>query len=68
MVEYQIGNKNIVLDQCEPKQSVYIFGCRDSVIQVKGRSYFQNECSSFTAKLKHIMLFLWFCAPVENVF
>ncbi|RRT60117.1 hypothetical protein GW17_00028199 [Ensete ventricosum] len=36
-VENHIGNKNLVIDDCDSKQSVYIFGCKDSVLQVKGK-------------------------------
>lgn len=36
-VEWQIGNKNIIIDQTEPKQTVYIYKCKDSVIQIKGK-------------------------------
>ncbi|XP_076457200.1 adenylyl cyclase-associated protein 1-like isoform X3 [Babylonia areolata] len=37
VVEYHTGNKNIMLDQTELKQTVYVFKCVDSVIQVKGK-------------------------------
>ncbi|WOL16985.1 hypothetical protein Cni_G25773 [Canna indica] len=37
VVENQIGNKSLVIDECDSKQSVYIFGCKDSVLQVKGK-------------------------------
>ncbi|CAM8928161.1 unnamed protein product [Rhodiola kirilowii] len=37
VVENQIGNKNLVIDDCDPKQSVYIYGCKDSVLQVQGK-------------------------------
>lgn len=36
-VENQIGKKNLVIDKCDAKQSVYVYGCRDSVLQVKGK-------------------------------
>jgi len=36
-VEYQVGNKNIVIADTEPKQTVYIYKCNNSVIQVKGK-------------------------------
>ena len=35
-MEYQVGNRGIVLDACKPNESIYIFGCKDSVIQVQG--------------------------------
>ena len=36
VVENQIGKKNLVIDDCDAKQSVYIFGCKDSVLQIQG--------------------------------
>lgn len=36
-VENQIGKKNLTIDECNSKQSVYIFGCKDSVVQVQGK-------------------------------
>ncbi|KAF3322977.1 cyclase-associated protein 1-like protein [Carex littledalei] len=37
VVENQVGKKNLVIDDCDSKQSVYVFGCKDSVLQVKGK-------------------------------
>lgn len=37
VVENQIGKKNLVIEDCDSKQSVYIFGCQDSVVLVKGK-------------------------------
>ncbi|KAJ4966346.1 hypothetical protein NE237_018195 [Protea cynaroides] len=37
VVENQIGSKNLVIDDCDAKQSVYVFGCKDSVLQVQGK-------------------------------
>lgn len=36
-VENQIGRENLVIDDCDSKQSVYIFGCKNSVLQIKGK-------------------------------
>lgn len=36
-VENQIGRKDLVIDDCDAKQSVYIYGCNDSVLQIKGK-------------------------------
>ncbi|KAJ6310663.1 hypothetical protein OIU76_015394 [Salix suchowensis] len=36
-VENQIGKKNLVIDDCDAKQSVYIFGCKDSVLHIQGK-------------------------------
>ncbi|KAG6481070.1 hypothetical protein ZIOFF_057662 [Zingiber officinale] len=32
-VENHIGNKNLIIEDCDTKQSVYIYGCKDSVLQ-----------------------------------
>jgi len=37
VVENQVGNKEIVIDNPEPRQTVYIYKCDDSVIQIKGK-------------------------------
>ncbi|XP_020276905.1 cyclase-associated protein 1-like [Asparagus officinalis] len=36
-VENQIGKKNLIIDECDSRQSVYVFGCKDSVLQIKGK-------------------------------
>lgn len=36
-VENQIGRENLVIDDCDSKQSVYIFGCKNCVLQIKGK-------------------------------
>nr|CAD1818275.1 unnamed protein product [Ananas comosus var. bracteatus] len=36
-VENQIGKKNLIIEDCDSKQSVYVYGCKDSVLQVKGK-------------------------------
>ncbi|XP_010530841.1 PREDICTED: cyclase-associated protein 1 [Tarenaya hassleriana] len=36
-VENQIGKKDLVIDECDAKQSVYVFGCKDSVLQIQGK-------------------------------
>jgi len=37
VVEFQHGNKSVVIDNPEPKQTVYIYKCEDSVVQIKGK-------------------------------
>ncbi|KAM0060837.1 putative cyclase-associated protein CAP/septum formation inhibitor MinC [Helianthus debilis subsp. tardiflorus] len=37
VVENQIGVKDLSIDDCDPRQTVYIFGCKDSVLQIKGK-------------------------------
>lgn len=36
VVENQIGRENLVIDDCDSKQSVYIFGCKNSVLNIQG--------------------------------
>jgi len=36
-IEYQIDNKSIEISEPEPKQTVYIYRCKNSVIQIKGK-------------------------------
>ncbi|KAG6709523.1 hypothetical protein I3842_06G136500 [Carya illinoinensis] len=37
VVENQIGKKQMVIDDCDAKQSVYVYGCKDSVLQIQGK-------------------------------
>lgn len=37
-VENQVGNSAIVLENVEPKQTIYVYNCTDCVIQVKGKA------------------------------
>ncbi|KAL6517292.1 F-actin-capping protein subunit alpha [Orobanche minor] len=37
VVENQIGRNNLVIDDCDSKQSVYIYGCKNSVLQIQGK-------------------------------
>ncbi|KAF0900339.1 hypothetical protein E2562_030627 [Oryza meyeriana var. granulata] len=37
IVEHHIGNKNLIIEDCDTKKSVYVFGCKDCVLQVKGK-------------------------------
>ncbi|KAI5062933.1 hypothetical protein GOP47_0021480 [Adiantum capillus-veneris] len=37
VIENQIANKDLVINKCNAWQSVYIFGCRDCVIQINGK-------------------------------
>lgn len=45
VVENQIGKKNLVIDDCDAKQSVYIFGCKDSVLQIEGNCVSFDQCT-----------------------
>eukprot|EP01116_Phalansterium_solitarium_P013917 TRINITY_DN3137_c0_g1_i1.p1 TRINITY_DN3137_c0_g1~~TRINITY_DN3137_c0_g1_i1.p1 ORF type:complete len:481 (-),score=149.54 TRINITY_DN3137_c0_g1_i1:2091-3533(-) len=37
VVENQVGQKSLVVEASEAKQTVYIYRCRDSVVQIKGK-------------------------------
>ncbi|KAL0384096.1 UNVERIFIED_CONTAM: Cyclase-associated protein 1 [Sesamum radiatum] len=37
VVENQIGQNNLVIGDCDAKQSVYVFGCKNSVLQIQGK-------------------------------
>jgi len=37
VVEFQQGNQSIVLSETEPRQTVYIYGCKNSVVTIKGK-------------------------------
>lgn len=37
VIENQVGNKSIVISETEPKQTVYIYKCTNSVVVVKGK-------------------------------
>jgi adenylyl cyclase-associated protein len=36
VVENQVGKKTLAIDDCDSRQSVYVYGCKDSVLQVNG--------------------------------
>ncbi|XP_027354339.1 cyclase-associated protein 1-like [Abrus precatorius] len=37
VVENQIEKKDLVIEDCDAKQSVYIYGCKNSVLQIQGK-------------------------------
>ncbi|KAI3448039.1 hypothetical protein Pfo_004704 [Paulownia fortunei] len=37
VVENQVGRNNLVIDDCDAKQSVYVFGCKNSVLHIQGK-------------------------------
>lgn len=45
--EYQENNSNIILENVEINQVVNIYGCKNSVIQVKGKVNAINLSQSF---------------------
>lgn len=62
-VENQIGKKDLVINQCDAKQSVYIYGCKDSVLQVQGsfytfKTYFLFVFMVSNVTLSHLQLIL----------
>uniref|UniRef100_A0A0D9VYD0 Adenylyl cyclase-associated protein n=1 Tax=Leersia perrieri TaxID=77586 RepID=A0A0D9VYD0_9ORYZ len=36
-VENQVSKKDLAIDDCDARQSVYVYGCKDSVLQVNGK-------------------------------
>ena len=65
-VENQIGKKNLVIDDCDAKQSVYIFGCKDSVLQIQGDFCYFKCTLSITFDSNHYVAVLsWI--PVKEV-
>lgn len=37
VVEYQNNNQSVVIEETEAKQTVYIYGCMNTVVQIKGK-------------------------------
>lgn len=58
MVENQIGKKNLVIDDCDAKQSVYIFGCKDSVLKIQGNNLVILWLVSFVDEFVYILKYL----------
>jgi len=57
VVEYQVGNKQVVIDQTEAKHTVYIYKCKDSVVQIKGKvnAVTLDECSKTAVVFENIV-------------
>jgi len=57
VVEYQADNKSIVIDQTDMKQTVYIYRCKGSVVQIKGKvnSVTMDECSKTSVVFENIV-------------
>lgn len=47
VVENQVGKKTLAIDDCDSKQSVYVYGCKDSVLQVNGNMHLSSNVHSF---------------------
>jgi len=47
VIEYQVDNKTLVIADTEPRHTVYIYRCKNSVIQIKGKvnAVTVDECS-----------------------
>ena len=43
VVENQVGKKTLAIDDCDSRQSIYVYGCKDSVLQVNGNVYFSSD-------------------------
>lgn len=50
-VENQIGKKELIIDDCDSKQSVYVFGCKDSILQVKGNFLLSHSASIYLSNV-----------------
>ena len=46
VVENQVGKKTLAIDDCDSKQSVYVYGCKDSVLQVNGNMHLSLDVHS----------------------
>ncbi|GAV69985.1 Pkinase domain-containing protein/CAP_N domain-containing protein/CAP_C domain-containing protein [Cephalotus follicularis] len=57
VVENQIGSKSLVIDDCDARQSVYIFGCKDSVLQIQGKvnNITIDKCSKMGIVFKDVV-------------
>jgi len=57
VVEYQQGNKNIVVSETEPRHTVYIYKCHDSVIVIKGKvnAITLDDCSKSSVVFEDVV-------------
>lgn len=57
VVEHHIGNKGLTIEDCDTKQSVYVFGCKDSVLQVKGKvnNITMDKCTKLGVLFKGVI-------------
>uniref|UniRef100_A0ACD6AGK3 Uncharacterized protein n=1 Tax=Avena sativa TaxID=4498 RepID=A0ACD6AGK3_AVESA len=57
VVEHQVGNKGLTIEDCDTKQSVYVFGCKDSVLQVRGKvnNITIDKCSKMGVLFKGVV-------------
>ncbi|PWZ53880.1 Cyclase-associated protein 1 [Zea mays] len=45
VVEHHVGNKSLTIEGCDTKQSVYVYGCKDCVLQVKEKIITVQACA-----------------------
>lgn len=57
VVEHHIGNKSVIIEDCDTKQSVYVYGCKDCVLQVKGKvnNITIDKCSKMGVVFKGVV-------------
>jgi len=57
VVENQVGKKDLAIDDCDSRQSVYVYGCKDSVLQVNGKvnNITVDKCTKFGIVFKDVV-------------
>lgn len=57
MVENQVGQQELVVTVTDPKQSVYIYNCSGSVVQVKGKcnAISIDKCQKTGVVFEHVI-------------
>ncbi|ONM08736.1 Cyclase-associated protein 1 [Zea mays] len=57
VVENQVGKKTLAIDDCDSRQSVYVYGCKDSVLQVNGKvnNITVDKCTKFGIVFKDVV-------------
>lgn len=70
IVEYQEGNNNIVIDDTNMKQTVYVYQCKNSAIMVKGKvnSIILDSCKKVGIAFDDVVASLEFinCQSVQG--
>ncbi|RLN19157.1 cyclase-associated protein 1-like [Panicum miliaceum] len=57
VVENQVGKKTLAIDDCDSRQSIYVYGCKDSVLQVNGKvnNITVDKCTKFGIVFKDVV-------------
>lgn len=57
VVENQVGKKDLAIDDCDSRQSIYVYGCKDSVLQVNGKvnNITVDKCAKFGIVFKDVV-------------